>query len=750
MLTQTDAVTLSASDLLHYLTLPMVFGPLDAETRCALQAEVELVGLAPNHVLFHQGDPGDSLYVLVQGKLAISIQNADGNAVVVDEALPYQMIGEIALLTGQARTATVYAQEEAALVKLSQAGFARLTQQQPELATRLAHNSLPRLRRQQLLAILTKYFGTLEKTTLAEVQKQLEWLELAAGDCLVRQGEPSDAMYIVLNGRLRVTIRPPESPLASKEKVVREVGAGEIVGEIGLLTDAPRTATVTAIRATTVVSLSQSAYTELLYRYPQAILQIARIMAGRQVGVPTARADSSVAATFALLAGDETTPLTWFTQRLYEMLAEQGDTLYLNGPRFEQTFGKIGAAQITPEDPLYLTISSWLAAQETRYRAIIYEADSAWSAWTECCIQQADCILLVKQANGNPKPTACEEELATRYPMVCKELVLLHRDECVRPTGTARWLQPRQVTAHHHVRMTNPGDWQRLVRRLTKRAIGLVLGGGAARGFAHIGVLRALYEAGIPIDMVGGTSIGSVGASMCALDLDPSKALHRMRPSFTSKLFSDHTLPFTSLLTGAKVSKSYQEWYGETCIEDLWLPYFCVSCNLSRAELFIHERGPLWSAVRASTAIPGVFSPLLHQGDLLVDGGLINNFPADVMHQRFQPKVMIGVHLSPLQANSEQYDFGPSLSGWKILWHRLNPFTQPLPVPSLKNILLRSLDIHSIQTIRSAQGLVDLLIEPDVEHVRADDYDAFDAIQELGYQAACKALTEWNPTKYGL
>ena len=751
-----DTLTLSenptAGELLQYITLPTVLGALDEPTQQALQAELTLVRLAPNQTLFQQGDPGDSLYVLVQGQLLITLQNPDGSTTIIDEAKPYQVIGEMALLTGQTRSATVTALAASALVKLAKADFERLERHHPAIATRLAHSILPRLQQQQLLQILTRLFGDLDKSARFELQASLAWLYLAAGDCLIRQGDVSDALYIVVNGRLRVTLRPPESyplenPTDAEEQFVREIGAGEMVGEIGLLTDSPRTATVTAIRGTIVVKLSQAVYTTLLMQHPQAMFQIARILATRQVGVQTTKAESPVATSFVLMAGDPATPLAEFAQRLYTMLAGFGDTLYLNHERFDQAFGKPGAAQTKPDDPLHLPISGWLSEQETRYRYIIYAADVDWSAWTQRCTQQADRILLVKQANGSPMLDSLEQVLAGQRTLARQELVLLQGEATTRPSGTAAWLQPRQVAAHYHVRMNNVGDWQRMARRLTERAIGLVLSGGGARGFAHSGVLRALLEAQIPIDIIGGVSAGALAGGAYALDLDYAQSLAFGRLLAAKKRVFDYTLPFTSMVAGAKLSGHLQRYFGETMIEDLWTPFFCVSCNLSRATLKLHEQGPLWTAIRASTAIPGIFAPMLQQGDVLVDGGIINNFPADLMRQQYQPGVVIGVNLRPPIDALQNYHFGASISGWQILWKRLNPFAKPLQAPSLMNILVRAADVHSVQSRRLTQGLVDLLILPDVKHVRADNYDAFDELREIGYRAACQALATWDKTK---
>jgi predicted acylesterase/phospholipase RssA len=274
--------------------------------------------------------------------------------------------------------------------------------------------------------------------------------------------------------------------------------------------------------------------------------------------------------------------------------------------------------------------------------------------------------------------------------------------------------------------------------------------------------LRALRDHAIPVDCIGGTSSGAIAAAFYALELDYDRAEELARQGSVKKRIFDYTLPLTSLLASAKVTSLLQSLLGESCIEDLWVPFFCVSSNLSRAAAQVHEQGPLWLAVRASSAIPGIFSPVLDQGmvsppppcvqqraagyDVLVDGG-INNFPVDILRQQHQPGFVIGVDLSPSSASFQGYDFGPSLFGWRLLWQRLNPFTRRLRAPSLMSLLTRTIDVQSIANMRTKERLVDLLIKPDAGQIGLDDYDSFDEANAIGYQATCAALAGWDHKK---
>ena len=236
------------------------------------------------------------------------------------------------------------------------------------------------------------------------------------------------------------------------------------------------------------------------------------------------------------------------------------------------------------------------------------------------------------------------------------------------------WLEPRRLDFHLHVRADRPDDLQRVVRIISGRATGLVLGAGAARGFAHLGVYRAMVEAGIPVDWVGGSSIGAIMAAAVAHDWTPEHAIAVARQAFVEgKPFSDYTFPMVSLLSGSRMTKLLQQ-HLEGELEDLPIPFFCVSSNLSTGALSIHERGPIWKAARASASLPGVLPPVVHEGQLAVDGAVLNSLPVDIMQGKLVGQV-IAVDLTTRKAYQIDYDEVPSV--WAMLFAKLTvPFVQ--------------------------------------------------------------------------
>jgi predicted acylesterase/phospholipase RssA/CRP-like cAMP-binding protein len=720
-----------------------VFDSSDAVARHGLETELERVRLPQGQTLYEQGDPGDSMYVLVRGHLGVRLRKADGTEMVIgQESEPGASIGEMSLITGQPRAVTVYALADAELVRLSKGGFDRLAESYPkELADFAATITMPRWQRVQLARVLTDMFGELDTDALLELQEELEWQQLSTREVLFHRGDPCDAMYFVVSGRLRVVATRPDG----RERIVGEVGPGEAVGEFSFLAGERHSATAQAIRETDVFKLTQPVFEHLVEQYPQVMMQITRLIIRRQrKTLRLVPAERTKAFTVALIPSSREVPLSEFAQRLEESLVHYGRVLFLDSTRLDQLYGKEGAALITLDEPMSLVLASWMSEQETNYGYILYVADPVWSHWTQRCVCQADRILVVGKSDTDPQPGPVETALQSLGATARTDLVLLHPADVKRPTGTAAWLAPRQVHTHHHVRTNDTEHYQRLARRLTGNAVGLVLSGGGARGFAHLGVLRALEDCAIQVDRIGGTSMGSLIGAGYAMGRDYARMFELAQQFSSPRQLFDYTLPFASLMASRKVTAVLTELFGDLHIEDLWRPYFCISSNLSRAEPVVHQTGPLWKGVRASIAIPGFFTPILHEGDILVDGGAMNNFPVDIMHELCGGGTVIGVNVSPPEDMAAEYSFGPSLSGWRLLWNRINPLSERIQVPSLGASLMRTLELNSVYKVKSEQTLADLVIQPDVKGFSLLDYPAYQAISEVGYQEARKQLSRWQ------
>jgi NTE family protein len=379
--------------------------------------------------------------------------------------------------------------------------------------------------------------------------------------------------------------------------------------------------------------------------------------------------------------------------------------------------------------------SHWFHRIESSNEFVVYVADPAPGTWSSLCVRQADALMLLVRASSPPGPWAVLNS-ALRGGNTTPhraELVLIH-DGVITPGATARWLEAQPGVAHHHV--TEAADVLRVARLLTGHGNGLVLSGGGARGFAHIGIVKALREANIPIDLVGGTSMGGILGAGVASRWSIEEMTERFRRSFVDvNPLRDYTFPVVSLVSGRRVSRLLHREFGDVTIEDLPLPFFCVSSNLTTGHSDVHKRGLLWRWLRASVAIPGVLPPVMHNGELLVDGGTMNNLPVDAMRELGRGPVL-GCDVGADRAFTAEGDDMDVPSPWQILaWLR-----RKRGRPNIFRILWRAGMVNSAATTLAHREKTDLLLQPPLAEIDMLNWKAFDRAIALGYEYTVRRL----------
>jgi NTE family protein/lysophospholipid hydrolase len=718
-----------------------VFRELDETALRSVEQACEPVQLDAGSVLYRPGDPGDCLYLVIRGHLQVLATQANGHEQVLADLAGGDCLGEMTLLTGQSRSSTVRAVQPSELLKLSKAAFDRLSDRYPAVKTRL--QQLASRRQSSRYLALMELFRGVDRPVLEEFVKETNWIRLPGGEILFRQGDAADCLYAVVHGRLQALIQSTNN---AEQPIVRHIGRGTCVGETSLLTGEPRSATVRAVRDSELVRLPKAAFNRLLERYPQAGTELARTLARRLRQSTSASAAVQSVTTIAVVPGHRAVTRTRFAGLLAQALTKcDGTAFHLNSRSIDRYLGE-SAARTPFNSPGNSRIVNWLNDQEERHRYILYECDPEASVWTQRCLRQADLVLIVHPAECAPAPGEIEARMSAGELSSGgrRELVLLHQESTQRPAGTRQWLQASRVDAHHHVRADRVADYERLARLITGRATSLVLSGGGARGFAHIGVIRAMQESGLPIDLVGGTSMGSIIAGQYALGYEPVRMIEVCRKGFVDlKLHRDKTIPIVSLITGRKIVRMLRMMFGDTQIEDLWIKYFCVSSNLTRAQMVVHQDGPLWLWARASVSVPGVIPPVLHNGDLLVDGGVLNNLPANVVVELCQGSV-IAVDVASridLKANADTH---PSLSGWHLLWNRINPFAERVSVPNIFSILTRATLLSTVSNTDMLKQHADLYLHPPTDEIGLFDWKSIDRVVEIGYRFAVEQLEQWK------
>jgi NTE family protein len=459
--------------------------------------------------------------------------------------------------------------------------------------------------------------------------------------------------------------------------------------------------------------LSAETFERVLLGHPEAILRLARLTVLRleERGVNHER--RMTPRTIAMIPQDAGVDLTAHAGRLVSALSRFGRVDLVTSQR---------AGSHSPQ---------WFHEREAGNDFVVYAADVDDTPWSRLCLRQADVVLLAARANGGEAGWTGQQWQDGS--MRRAELLLLHESGFVNGAAV-RWNAALPGMPHHHMR--SPADYDRLVRLLTGRAIGVVLSGGGARGFAHLGVVRALREHGVPIDLVGGTSMGGILAAGVASDWSDAELVERFRRSFVdTNPLSDYTLPLVSLVSGRKVGLLLRRELGDIDIEDLPLPFFCVSSNLTTGRIAVHQHGPLWRWLRASVAIPGVLPPVLHGGEVYVDGGAMNNLPVDVMRAKGRGPV-IGVDVGTDRAFTTDIEATEAPSFWNLFHGRIGGRRQP----GILKILFRCSMVNSITAKLEHRTQSDLLLTPPLESLDLLDWKSFERAIEIGYRDASERL----------
>lgn len=585
----------------------------------------------------------------------------------------------------------------------------------------------------------SELFQALDEAVLDALVVEMQWLSLPGTDTLFRQGDAGDALYFVVSGRLRVLVEGGDAA----PRAVREVGHGETVGELALLTGEPRSATVVAVRDTDLGRLSREGFDALLKRHPEMALRLTRVLAQWLARSNRPGGAGTGVGTLALVPLGPDAPVAEFASALAAALGPLGSVLQLDGAAVDARLGE-GAAQAADGGPEHRRVLHWLNEQESRHRFVLFVCDAAATRWSQRCLRHADRVLNVARADRPPRPSEVHA-IMWRASGPDEELALCHPPGGAIAAGTGGWLRARPAAArHHHVRLAERGDVDRVVRRLTGSAVGLVLSGGGARGFAHLGVLRAMEELGIPIDRIGGASMGAVIGAQYAAGFTLDQMLELNRHGWVGiRPHKGYTLPFMSLVTERRASRMLRMMFDDRQIEDFWLDFFCVSADITRSELVVHRRGPAARWLLAGISVPGVAPPVIGgDGELLMDGGVLDNLPVEAMRELGEGPI-VAVDVSPAVDiwPDEAYESVPT--PWRALRHRLGLFARRRYFPNIFEILLRSAVLASTRAAKRVRHEVDLYLDPPVGRWKMLEMDAFEEVIAVGYEYAKPILAEW-------
>jgi len=569
-----------------------------------------------------------------------------------------------------------------------------------------------------------------------QLREAMQFVWVKSGEVLMREGEPSDTLAIVVLGRVRVVKRGAEG----QQTTLLELGHGQTIGEMGMITEEPRTADVVASRDSLLATLSRAAYNQLVQAYPLQMNQqftkpiIGRLQAQLQ---GTTRINASVL-TMVLLAAADTMPLPAIVEKLGQSLQKVGPTMVLTRSFVESQFGTMDDANAETAQQL----TQWLGEHETEHQIMMYVDDGQNMAWTRRCLRQADKIVVVVDTAVSTAP-ATSQISALQLPEATnldRYLLLIQPDGIERPQGTGEWLAALNVRHHYHMRLGQPADSDRAARLLAERGVGIVLGGASARGFVHIGVMRALYDAGVTIDVIGGASSGAVSTVGMAAPWPDDELIRRAGTG--PKL--QYTLPFSAFTTGYGNTKWMENFFGNLQLEDCWLPHFFPLYNLAKNELVVYERGEAAKLLRGATALPVIFPPLIEDTAVLVDSGVVNYLPVDIMRQRPDIATVIAVNIITFEkdAGKKTYDYDGRISGWQVLLNRLNPFAKKLRYIKVLDMLWQTMLIGAVRLHRQTRDVPDYRLNMVLSDFGSFDFTRMEELVAYGREQTALQIKE--------
>ncbi len=541
-------------------------------------------------------------------------------------------------------------------------------------------------------------------------QGEATWFSLPGGATLFNAGEPADQLYFVRAGRLGAFRREE----GSEPQFLGVIRPGEPAGEMSLISGAPHSGQVVALRDSEIFALPRDVFFEACEADPAVMTELARLMIlrSRQAATKASIGEPSV---YGFITIGEPTPIRPLVDRIAREVGKLGYSVTVIGAE----------AQHAPTE--------WFSNVERDYDFVLYAAEADDLGWRAVVGRQVDRLFRVGRGDAAP-PHDLKVRADPLQAQRLVDLILIQKRNAAAPKGSEAWMDAAQPARLFHMRRDSAEDTRRIARVLTGQSVGLVLSGGGARAYAHVGAIRALRERGVPIDFVGGVSMGAIIAAGVALGWDGAEMDERIKDAFvnTSPL-DDIAFPILAMTRGDKVRERLAEHFGEVQIADLWLPFFCVSSNLTTGAYQVHRRGLLREALRATISLPGVLPPATSDNNVLVDGAVLKNFPADIMRAS-QLGPIVGIDVTRGRSITAD-DVARPASVWR--WIFSGQWRKGPPIVSL---LMRAATVSSGRDLAASREATDVLVTPDVTGVEIRDWAAYDPAVAAGHKAMIEAL----------
>ncbi len=693
--------------------------------------------VAAGEALFEIGDDGATVFVILDGTFDVTTPTLAGDDLIVGQLGPDDVVGEITAVIGGQRSATVRATSPARVLELEGPAFEKWLEENPDLAQQIAVDARRRMDRTRVARVVAELVGPGNPELVDEMTEAVDWITLEAGEALFEQGDEADAAYILVGGQMRV--------IATNQGQVTldtRIGRGDLIGEMGVIEQAPRMATARAIRDCTLARIPKTTFENLTAAHPALMIPLVRKVIARvgDRGRRKAHAGNIAIVVVSPNAGRD------LVETMSDEIARFGPTLHLNTERVEQFLNRRDIANATRGTAADTRLVEFLHEVDVAHRWVVLECSDADSDWTRRAVRSADRVLVVASAQpGRAERDAIAAIRSTAEATGDYDLWVAQVNPATdaHPKGSSALRKLAGAQRILHLKQGQQRSTLRVARLISGNGTGIAFSGGGARSYGQIGALRALQELGIEADAVAGTSMGSVIAGFTALVDDIDRAIAQADHEFTGIKLLDYTLPMSSLFEGKRMAERMDNVFGGLDIEDTLIPFMCLSTNLTKSVLVEHRSGDMVHALRASVSLPGVFPPVPHEGDLLVDGGVLENLPARPLREDPGIATVIAIDVAPPDGPRARSDFGLSLSGLDILKHRAR--RDGFSHPPLATTVIASMLVGSSQARINAldNDDIDLYISLNLSGIKLLDFDALQPAIERGYADAMPKLKAW-------
>lgn len=566
-----------------------------------------------------------------------------------------------------------------------------------------------------------KAFPVFSELSLNDIDKLVahaEIINVPANTLLFSNAMPGTHLYLMLDGYVEVFINE------ACTKLINIIRNGEIVGEIGVILQEKYGVTAKSRKPSQLLKISGKLYFELFSGSKSLLtLKTAVVKKLRNVNfhLQEERYKYKNLALYFIAANEQLSQVKAIFQQCIV-----GDKVRV----YDQN--EFNASK--------LSSNNFFHQCEDHSGINLFLAEPGNEEWSKAVLTHVEYIyIIVDEAVNFSLPAIINET----HHCPC-DLVILHTKQR-KYIRTQQFYTVPMVTRHHHITGTTQ-DYQRIYRFMTGQAIGLVISGGGFRGYAFYGLIKALYDLNIPIDCVGGSSVGATVGAVFAISRnwqEFNEIYQQSIEKLKSRRIFKLTLPIASLFSGELITNVLRSCFGSFQIEDLPINFFCIVSNLSQRRKEIKSCGSLWEWLRASISVPGLLPPFEQNGDIYVDGGVCSNLPISDMRNYLNGSgSIIAFDVRNSEFYITKYSCPAIISFKDALWYKLGLTKNKRKLPSVIDVLLESHAITQHIYEANTNTNADIVIAPNTEDLSALNPIKGEPMNLAAYELACKQLNE--------